>query len=136
MKIAKRFLTLCFANLSKIALKENIIKVIADAMLEKKGQDVVSLDLRNIGTAISDHFIVCSADSTTNVLSIADNIEFRVGELLGRKTVRTQGRENAFWIILDYADVVVHVFLTPYRAFYRLEDLWADADRTEFSEVQ
>lgn len=115
-------------------MKENIVKVIADAMLEKKGQDVVSLDLRKIGTAVSDYFIVCSADSTTNVNAIADNIEYMVGEKLGRKVYRTQGKENSFWIILDYSDVVVHVFLSQYRAFYRLEDLWADADRTEYKE--
>jgi len=115
-------------------VKENLIKVIADAMLEKKGQDVVALDLRKIGTAISDHFIVCNADSTTNVVAIADNIEDRVIEKLGRKVVRTQGKENAFWVILDYYDVVVHIFQTPYRSFYRLEDLWADAEKTVFED--
>lgn len=101
----------------------NELKVIADAMLEKKGQDVVSLDLRKIGTAISDHFIVCNADSTPNVLAIADNVEDRMIEKCRRKVVRSQGKENAFWVILDYGDIVVHVFQTPYRAFYRLEDL-------------
>ena len=74
------------------------LKVIADAMLEKKGQDVVSLDLRSIGTAISDHFIVCNADSTPAVVAIADNIEDRMIEKCGRKVARTQGKENAFWI--------------------------------------
>lgn len=112
----------------------NELKVIADAMLEKKGQDVVSLDLRKIGTAISDHFIVCNADSTPNVLAIADNVEDRMIEKCRRKVVRSQGKENAFWVILDYGDIVVHVFQTPYRAFYRLEDLWADADRTIYQD--
>ena len=110
------------------------LKVIADAMLEKKGQDVVSLDLKAIGTAISDHFIVCNADSTPNVVAIADNIEDRMIEKCKRKVIRTQGKENAFWVILDYGEIVAHVFQTPYRAFYRLEDLWADADRTEYTE--
>lgn len=108
------------------------LQVIADAMLEKKGQDVVSLDLKPIGTAISDHFIVCNADSTANVAAIADNIEDRMIEKCRRKVLRTQGKENAFWVILDYGDIVAHVFQTPYRAFYRLEDLWADAERTEY----
>lgn len=112
----------------------NELKVIADAMLEKKGQDVVSLDLRKIGTAISDHFIVCNADSTPNVLAIADNVEDRMIEKCRRKVVRSQGKENAFWVILDYGEIVVHVFQTPYRAFYRLEDLWADADRTIYQD--
>ncbi len=117
-------------------MNNNEIKVIADAMLEKKGQDVVSLDLRNIGTAISDYFIVCNADSTTNVDAIADNIEERMIEKCGRKVLRSQGRENSFWIILDYGDMVVHVFQTQYREFYRLEDLWGDAERTVFREEQ
>ncbi len=110
------------------------LKVIADAMLEKKGQDVVSLDLRTIGTAISDHFIVCNADSTPAVVAIADNVEERMIEKCKRKVVRSQGKENAFWVILDYGDIVVHVFQTPYRAFYRLEELWADADKTVYED--
>ena len=110
------------------------IKVIADAMLEKKGQEVVSLDLRSIGTAISDHFIVCHADSTPNVVAIADNIEKRMIENCKRKVTRTQGKENAFWVIMDYGEIVVHIFQTAYRSFYRLEDLWADAERTVFED--
>ena len=113
---------------------QNEVKVIADAMLEKKGQDVLSLNLSKIGTAISDYFIVCNADSGTNVLSIADNVEDRMIEKLGRKPIRTQGKENAFWVIIDYGEIVVHVFQTPYRSFYRLEDLWADAERTSYED--
>lgn len=113
-------------------MENNEVKIIADAMLEKKGQNVVSLDLKKIGTAISDYFIVCSAESTTNVLAIADNVEDRMIEMASRKVVRSQGRENSFWIILDYGDIVVHIFQNQYRDFYRLEDLWADADKTEY----
>lgn len=108
------------------------LQVIADAMAEKKGKNIVSLDLKSIGTAISDYFIVCNADSTTNVVAIADNIEDRMVEKCGRKVLRSQGRENAFWIILDYGDIVVHICQTPMREFYRLEDLWADAERTDY----
>ena len=110
------------------------LKVIADAMLEKKGQEVVSLDLRPIGTAISDYFIVCHADSTTNVAAIADNVEDKMIEMMGRKPLRTQGKENAFWVIIDYGESVVHVFQTQYRSFYRLEDLWADSERTSYED--
>lgn len=116
-------------------MENNEIAVIADAMLEKKGLNVVSLDLRTIGTAISDYFIVCNADSTTNVNAIADNIEDRMIEKCGRKVLRSQGKENSFWIILDYGDIVVHVFQTEYREFYRLEALWADAARTEYQDA-
>ncbi|MCF0175948.1 MAG: ribosome silencing factor [Bacteroidales bacterium] len=113
-------------------LKE--VKCIADAMLEKKGQNVISLDLKPIGTAISDYFLVCNADSTTNVLAIADNVEDRMIVECGRKVVRAQGKENAIWVILDYGDIVVHIFQTPYREFYRLENLWADAPKTEYTD--
>ena len=106
---------------------QNEVKVIADAMLEKKGQDVLSLNLSKIGTAISDYFIVCNADSGTNVLSIADNVEDRMIEKCKRKVIRTQGRENALWVILDYGDIVVHVFQPASRDFYRLEQLWEEA---------
>ena len=110
------------------------LKVIADAMYEKKGQDVVSLDLRPIGTAISDHFIVCNADSAPAVVAIADNVEDKMIEKCRRKVIRTQGKENAFWVIMDYGEIVVHIFQTPYRSFYRLEDLWADADKTIYED--
>ena len=96
-------------------MEKNVLKVITDAMLEKKGQQVVSLDLSSIGTAISDYFVVCNADSTTAVAAIADNIIVRMEEKCGRKVLRMQGLENDFWIILDYGDIVVHVFLTQYR---------------------
>lgn len=115
-------------------MEKNVLKVITDAMLEKKGQQVVSLDLSSIGTAISDYFVVCNADSTTAVAAIADNIIVRMEEKCGRKVLRMQGLENDFWVILDYGDIVVHVFLTQYREFYRLEDLWADAERVEYTD--
>ena len=115
-------------------MEKNVLKVITDAMLERKGQQVVSLDLSSIGTAISDYFVVCNADSTTAVAAIADNIIVRMEEKCGRKVLRMQGLENDFWIILDYGDIVVHVFLTQYREFYRLEDLWADAERVEYTD--
>lgn len=109
------------------------IKAIADAMLEKKAEGVLALDLRPVGTAISDYFIVCNASSTTQVRAIADNIEEKLWEQ-GLKPARKQGTENGIWVILDYTDIVVHVFQTEYRNFYRLEDLWADAKRKEFKE--
>ncbi|MCI1786044.1 MAG: ribosome silencing factor [Bacteroidales bacterium] len=107
------------------------LRVIADAMLDKKGQNVVSLDLRSIGTAISDYFIVCNADSTTNVKAIADNIVSKMEEH-GEKLYKSQGEENSFWIIQDYGNIIVHIFLTEYREFYRLEDLWADAPKKNY----
>lgn len=110
------------------------LRVIADAILDKKGQNVVSLDLRPIGSAIADYFVICNGDSTTNVNAVAENIIKKCSEELGMKPLRTQGMENNFWIILDYGHIVVHVFLTQYREFYRLEDLWADAPKKNHKE--
>ncbi len=110
------------------------LRVIADAIQEKKGQNVISLDLRPLGSAIADHFVIANGDSTTNVAAIADNIIKKTREELGRKPLRTQGLENNFWIILDYGNIVIHVFLTQYREFYRLEDLWADAPKKVWKE--
>ncbi|MBR3527780.1 MAG: ribosome silencing factor [Bacteroidales bacterium] len=110
------------------------LQVIADAMLDKKAKAVVSLDLTSIGTAISDYFVVCNADSTTQVAAICDNVEESMYEKCKRGPIRKQGRENAFWVILDYGNIVVHIFKTEYREFYRLEDLWADASKTEYNE--
>ena len=111
------------------------VKIIADAMLEKKARDVISLDLRKIGTAVADHFVICNADSSTQVQAIADSVEEAM-DAAGHRVVRQQGRENAFWIILDYTDTVVHIFKTDQRLFYRLEDLWADAVKTEYTDEQ
>ena len=76
--------------------------------------------------------MICNADSTTNVAAIADNVIDKMREETGRKPLRTQGMENDFWIILDYGDIVAHIFLTQYRDFYRLEDLWADAPKKTY----
>lgn len=112
------------------------VSVIAEAMLEKKAQEVISLDLTKIGTAIADHFVICNADSTTQVVAISDNVEEMMEKTCGRSALRKQGRENAFWIILDYGDIVVHVFKTDQRLFYRLEDLWADSVKTTYSDKE
>lgn len=110
------------------------LRTIANAMLDKKGKRVCSLDLKSAGTAICDYFIICNADSGTNVIAIADNVEEEMLVKCNRKVVRMQGKENAFWIILDYSNIVVHIFQTEYRDFYRLEELWADSEVTNYSE--
>jgi ribosome-associated protein len=104
-------------------LSDSIVAAIED----KKGQSIVSLDLRGFDGAVCDEFIVCNADSGTQVIAIADGIEEQVFKDHHEWPVRKEGMENALWVIVDYGDVVVHVFRTESREFYRLEDLWADA---------
>ena len=110
------------------------IGIIAAAMLEKKAKGVVSMDLTSIGTAITDSFVICNADSTTQVVAISDNVVEQMWLQCRRDPIRAQGRENAFWVILDYGDVVVHIFKSEYRDFYRLEDLWSDAEKTNYED--
>ena len=110
------------------------LRVLADAMLDKKAQNVTGIDLRSLDGSITDFFMICNGSSTTNVAAIADHVIDKMREELGRKPLRTQGMENGFWIILDYGDIVAHIFLEEYRDFYRLEDLWADAPHKLYKE--
>ena len=109
------------------------LRLIADAIIDKKGQDVVSLDLRKMDGAITDFFVVCDGSNTTQVGAIAVNIAEKMQEE-GHTLWRSQGEGNNFWIIQDYGNIVVHIFLKEYREFYRLEDLWADVPRKEYKE--
>lgn len=106
---------------------EKLIETIVSAIEDKKGKNIVSLDLSSFDGAICSHFVVCNADSTTQVAAIADGIEEKVLETLGEKVWRIEGQQNAVWIAMDYVDVVVHIFQTELRDFYKLEELWADA---------
>lgn len=102
---------------------------IIDSIIDKKGNDVVSLDLGSLPNAICQHFIICHADSTTQVAAIAENIEEKVEENLKEKVWQKGGYDNSIWVVLDYVDIVVHIFQTDWRQFYKLEDLWADAKK-------
>ena len=115
---------------------ELALKTIVEAIQDKKGKNVCTLDLTGIGTSICDHFVICNADSTPAVMAIADNIEEEMLVKCNTKVLRQQGKENAFWIIMDYSDIVVHIFQTEYREFYRLEDLWADAVKKTYEDVE
>ncbi|MBR7067032.1 MAG: ribosome silencing factor [Bacteroidales bacterium] len=110
------------------------LSCIVAAIQEKKGKQVVSMELDTLPNAVCSHFVVCNADSTTQVDAIAQNIEHRMETDLHERAYRTAGYENALWIVLDYIDVVVHVFQTEQREFYQLESLWADAQTTKYND--
>ena len=109
---------------------EKLIDTIVSAIQDKKGKNIVSLDLSSFDGAICSAFVVCNADSTTQVAAIADGIEEKVQQTLGEKVWRVEGQQSALWIAMDYVDVVVHIFQTELREFYKLEELWADAPMT------
>lgn len=109
-----------------------LLETIVAAIEDKKGNNILSIDLTGIDGAVTDAFVVCSAESTTQVAAIADGIEEKVLETLGEKVWRIEGQQNAVWIAMDYVDVVVHIFQTELRSFYRLEELWADAPMVKY----
>lgn len=110
------------------ALRDRIV----EAAQDKKAQNVTSLDLRKITDAVCDFFIVCDAQSGIQVKAIADNIVDHVRKKTGEAPRHTEGFNNLEWVLIDYVDVVVHVFKTETREYYQLEELWLDADRKEF----
>ena len=95
---------------------------------EKKGNDIVRLDLRNIHSSVSDYFVICHADSTTQVKAIANSIEDEIFKATQQEPWRKEGLQYGEWILLDYVNVVVHVFRTDKREFYGVEELWGDAE--------
>lgn len=104
-------------------LLESILK----GVFEKKGQNVLKIDLRKLENRITDYFVICQAPSGTQVSSICDSVEDTVRLDAGEKPFHIEGLDNCFWVLLDYGNVIVHVFLEEYRKFYSLESLWADA---------
>ncbi|MEJ6980988.1 ribosome silencing factor [Pedobacter sp. P351] len=95
---------------------------------EKKGNEIVRLDLRNINSSVADYFIVCHAESSTQVRAIASSVEEEVFKASKQHPYRIEGLEHGEWVLLDYIDVVVHIFKTDKREFYGIEDLWGDAE--------
>ena len=107
---------------------KRITEVIVHGMQEKKGKDIISLDLRNISSSVSDFFVICHADSSTQVKAIADSVEDEMYKAFGEEPWHKEGFQNSEWILLDYVSVVVHIFRTEKRDFYGVEDLWGDAE--------
>ena len=113
-------------------LSTYLSEIAIQGIQEKKGHDIVRLDLRELNSSVSDYFIVCNADSSTQVKAIADSVEDEIYKLTQTNPWRKEGLENAEWIILDYFDIVVHIFRTEKRDFYGIEDLWGDAETTTY----
>lgn len=109
-----------------------IAQQVVEALQEKKGIDITLLDLRHIGNSISDYFIICSGNSDTQIGALTDSVEKDLKEKFGQTPWKKEGLQQKNWIILDYIDVVVHVFMKNTRSFYDLENLWGDAKVTRY----
>ena len=104
-------------------------------MLEKKAEEVVVMDMREVKTAVADYFVICSGNSDTQIDAISESIEEHVRKVSAQKPWKREGREHREWILIDYVDVVVHVFNKEKRKFYGLEELWGDAKIQHITEA-
>lgn len=113
---------------------ESLKKLVVDAILNKKGRHVVALDLRKIKDAAADYFVITHGDSSTQVKAIFNHV-VEEAEKKGIQPYHNEGGKNAEWIIVDFVDVVVHIFHRDKRDFYALEDLWSDAKQIKYLDV-
>jgi ribosome-associated protein len=122
------------STITRLTKGSKIIKTIINAIHEKKGENVISLDLRKIPEAVADFFIICEANNPSLLKAIADEIEHEVKERCGESAYKHEGRQAQQWILIDYVNVVVHIMLPEPRKFYQLEEMWSDAVSTEHNE--
>ena len=113
-------------------LLENIINAIQDV----KGKEIVSLDLRKIDSAICKYFVICTGTSNTHVNSIESNIKKTISRDLGEKPFHIEGNNIGEWVLMDYSDIIVHVFQEKTRVFYNIEDFWGDAKFKNYKEEE
>lgn len=115
---------------NKEVSSQDLCQLVAKGMMEKKGQEVAILDLRKVKNAIADFFVICSGTSDTQVDAIADSVEHEVYKAVEENPWHKEGKTNREWILIDYVDVVAHVFNKDRRKYYDLEELWGDAEFT------
>jgi ribosome-associated protein len=115
------------SSVVRLTKNSKIFKNIIKAIQEKKGEEIISIDLRKIPEAVADFFIICEGASTTQVKAIADSVEVEVKANCDELPYKHEGRQTYQWVLIDYVNVVVHVMLPENRRFYKLEDMWSDA---------
>ncbi|WP_315536982.1 ribosome silencing factor [Prevotella koreensis] len=106
---------------------KQLVEVITQGIQEKKGQEIVIVDMQGIEGAICNYFVICTGNSPTQVSAIMDSVEDMARDKAGEKPIRVVGEQQAQWIAMDYVDVMVHIFLPETREYYNIERLWEDA---------
>ncbi len=119
----------------EITHSEILCNCIVEGMQENKAKDIVVIDLRQLGTAVCDFFVICSGESSTQVDGITNAITRFTRKSMKEKPWHTEGQRNSEWVLLDYVDVVAHVFYKDARSFYEIEDLWADGIRVNIPNI-
>lgn len=112
---------------------DHLIAQIISGIEEVKGLDIMLLDLRKLDNTVCDYFVVCSGTSNTHVAAVVNSVQKLVSKALKEKPYHTEGMENAEWVLMDYINVVVHVFQKQTREFYNIEELWGDAKTTQIA---
>lgn len=118
----------------RLTRNSKIIKTIIAAIQEKKGANIISLDLRKINEAVADFFIICEGASQPQVRAIGENVQVLVKEKCDEAAYHHEGYNNLTWVLIDYVNVVVHVMMPEERKFYKLEEMWSDAVGQEHDE--
>ena len=119
----------------KTASAKEVIEQIIEGIQDKKGKEIVIVDMLKLGNSICDYFVICQGNSPTQVSAITDSIEDTVRVNCGRKPYAVDGLRNAQWVTMDYGDILVHIFLPDTRKFYDIEHLWADATVTTIPDL-
>jgi len=114
---------------------KDLADLIIDSIQDIKGKGIIKMDLTHLDHAPTDYFIICEGDSSTQIRGISNNINKRVKEELGLRPNHSEGITNSNWILVDYFDIVVHIFYPETRAFYDLENLWSDAEVERFKDI-
>lgn len=112
----------------------SLLDAIVEGMQEKKAKNITIIDLSGLENRVADYFVICDADSTTHVNAIADTLEESVIKKTGEKPYHSEGHQNAEWILVDYVNIVAHVFMRETREFYNIEGLWADGKITTIAD--
>lgn len=121
-------------SVNRLTRNSKIFKSIIKAIQQKKGENIVSLDLRKIPEAVADFFVICQASNNVQIKAIADNVEDKVKEECGESPYKHEGQQALQWVLIDYVNVVVHIMQPDSRKFYRLEEMWSDAALTEHND--
>jgi ribosome-associated protein len=114
---------------------KELIKIIVEALQDKKGRQIITMDLSNLGNPICQYFVICQGKTPTQVSALSDSVWDKVYEQLHEKPMGAIGMREAQWIAMDYGTVMLHIFIPELREFYNLENLWADAATTEIPDI-
>ncbi len=121
-------------SITRLNRNSKIFKAIIRAIQDKKGENIVSLDLRKIEEAVADFFVICEASNAPQIRAIADAVEHEVKDACGEYPYHHEGKDKLQWVLIDYVNIVVHIMMPENRKFYKLEEMWSDASLEEHND--